>query len=520
MSQITVEPPLTVPEHAPFMRVTWSDDRTSARGFVVIDRLVTGIATGGMRMRPGCTLSEVSELAREMTLKMGAFGIHVGGAKGGIDFDPADPRAEEVRERFVQGVRPLLERYWVTAGDLGTQQEQLDRAFARVGLGETSFHAAMVRAPDEAEVRSRVRQAFSALTEGLKLSELVGGYGVAEAALAALEYRGVPAAEASVAVQGFGAMGGSTALYLAQAGVKVVGITDSRGLIVNTSRGLDVELLLSARSRAGVIDRSVLRADDVERAGEAWLGLDVDVLVPAAVSYTITAENCDLIRGRLVVEAANVPTTPEAEQLLLDRGVMVVPDFIANTGAAAGAWWVILGEVVSPSGACSRLSSQIRPLVRDLMSRAAETGVSMRSAAVRFARENVERLTEEYGGVVASRDLFPVVGEDHFVDEETEPAWGLVSESELVPVRAFHTPAGADLAPAELPGAAVATDVPVSSDAAVASGAAVAVDVPFASDVPLTSDAGVDAGVQSAGSCPTCSVHSGPASTGSAGRRF
>lgn len=460
MTQISVEPPQTAVGHAPFLRITWSDDQTSARGFVVIDRLVTGIATGGLRMRPGCTADEVAELAREMTLKMGAFGIHVGGAKGGIDFDPEDPRAEGVRERFVQGVRPLLERYWVTAGDLGTQQEKLDEAFARAGLGGTSFHAAMVRAPDEAEARARVRRAFAAETDGLTFSTLVGGYGVAEAALAALEYRGVPAAESSVVVQGFGAMGGSTALYLARAGVRVVGVADARGLIVNTSRGLDVEVLLSARTSSGVIDRSVLRGDDEERPGEDWLGLDVDVLVPAAVSYAVTAENCDRVRARFVVEAANVPTTPEAEARLWDRGVWVVPDFVANTGAAAGAWWVMLGEVVSPSGACGRLSSQMRPLVRDLLGRAAETGVSMREAAVRFARENVGRLSAEYGGVVAARELFPVVGEDHFVDEESEPAWGLVSEGDLVPVRAFPLPAGADLAPAELPDAPVGGPVP------------------------------------------------------------
>ena len=406
MTQIAVETPLQVLEHEPFLQVTWRDSQTSARGFVVIDQLVTGIATGGLRMRPGCTLGEVGELAREMTLKMGAFGIHVGGAKGGIDFDSADPRAEEVRERFLQGVRPLLERFWVTAGDLGTQQEQLDRAFERAGLGDTSFHAAVVRSPVEADVRDRIRQAFATRTEGLKLSELVGGYGVAEAALAALEHRGLSATTSRAVVQGFGAMGGSTALYLARAGVKIVGITDAQGLILNPSRGLDVERLLAARTPAGGIDRSALREDDVERPGDCWLDQDVDVLVPAAVSYAITADNCDRIRGKLVVEAANVPTTPEAEQRLLDRGITVVPDFIANTGAAAGAWWVILGEVVSPAGACSRLSAQIRPLVGDLMYQADATGVSMRTAGVRFAKENSQRMVREYGGPVAFRDLY------------------------------------------------------------------------------------------------------------------
>ncbi|EST37862.1 hypothetical protein N566_10715 [Streptomycetaceae bacterium MP113-05] len=406
MTQTAVETPLQVLEHEPYLQVTWRDTETSARGFVVIDQLVTGIATGGLRMRPGCTLHEVGELAREMTLKMGAFGIHVGGAKGGIDFDPSDPRAEEVRERFLQGVRPLLERFWVTAGDLGTQQEQLDRTFERIGMGDTSFHAAVVRADDEAEVRARIRQASATHTEGLKLSELVGGYGVAESALAALEERHIPAGAAKAVVQGFGAMGGSTALYLSRAGVKIIGITDAQGMIRNAGRGLDVERLLAARSSSGVIDRSLLREDDEERPGDEWLDQDVDVLVPAAVSYTITADNCDRIRGHLIVEAANVPTTPEAEQRLLERGITVIPDFIANTGAAAGAWWVILGEVVSPAGACSRLSAQMRPLVAGLMSRAAATGTSVRQTAVRFARENSQRMIRDNGGAVAFRDLY------------------------------------------------------------------------------------------------------------------
>lgn len=441
---------MQVPEHEPYLQVTWRDTLTPARGYVVIDQLVTGIATGGLRMRPGCTVDEVAELAREMTLKMGAFGIHVGGAKGGIDFDSADPRAEEVRDRFLQAVRPLLERFWVTAGDLGTQQDQLDRAFQRVGIGANSFHAAMVRAPVEADVLSRIQQASSTRTEGLKLSELVGGYGVAEAALAALEHRHIPAGTASAVVQGFGAMGGSTARYLARAGVRIVGITDSQGLILNTARGLDVDALLAARSPAGLVDRSALREDDRELPGDAWLSQDVDLLVPAAVSYTITADNCDRIRGSLVVEAANVPTTPEAEQRLLERGITVVPDFIANTGAAAGAWWVILGEVVSPAGACSRLSSEIRPLVRGLMSRADETGTSMRTAGVRFARENSQLMIREYGGAVAYRDLYPATPQEQALAEGSgEPAsWHEVSPDTTEAV--VHPPNGAYPASDEL----------------------------------------------------------------------
>lgn len=392
---------------APFLHVTWADDESPARGYVVVDRLVTGIATGGLRMRAGCTLDEVADLAREMTLKMGAYGIHVGGAKGGIDFDPADPRAGEVRARFLRAVRPLLESYWVTAGDLGTPQAALDETCRTIGLGSTSFHAAMVRAADESALRARVGQVLATAVDGVSFSDGIGGFGVAEAALAGLRQHGIPAERATAVVQGFGAMGGGTAHYLARAGVRVVGVADAQGLILNQHRGLDVDRLLAARTLAGVVDRTALRADDVQAPGDAWLDQPVDVLVPAAVSYAITRTNCERIRARLVVEAANVPTTADAEARLRERGVTVVPDFVANTGAAAGVWWTILGEVSDYAEACGRLSGQVQGLVTTLMRQAAVEGVTAREVARRVAAAGTRSLQEEYGVVVPRRPLFP-----------------------------------------------------------------------------------------------------------------
>jgi glutamate dehydrogenase (NAD(P)+) len=390
----------------PFLQVEWHDQESAARGWVVIDRLVAGIATGGTRMRPGCTATEVTDLAREMSLKMGIYGIHVGGAKGGIDFDPAHPDAPAVRRRFVQAVRPLLESCWVTAGDLGTPQELLDTAFAEAGVGNSSLHAALIRAADPAQARARVAAAFSERVDGLVLADLVGGYGVAESALAGLEELGITPSGATAVIQGFGAMGGSTALYLSRAGVKVIGIADAAGLVLNTERGLDVERLLQTRSRNGGIDRSALRADDREAPGGDWLSMDADLLVPAAASYVITAGNCGDITARLIAEAANVATSAEAEQLLLERGTVVIPDFIANTGAAAGAWWVILGQVDGPAAACERLSGQVRPLVKQLTATAAREGTSLRTEAISAARARIAELSAEYGSVVPERDLY------------------------------------------------------------------------------------------------------------------
>src|SRR5918998_2581874 len=240
----------------PFLRVTWTDSVTGARGFVVIDRLVGGIATGGTRMRSGCTLEEVEDLARGMSYKTGVLNLPVGGAKGGIDYDPFSEDARDVLSRFVKAVRPLLDQYWVTAEDLGVPQSLLDAVFDAAGLG-MSLHAALVRSADPDRTLERVREAFNTDVEGIPMPDVIGGFGVAEAACVAIEDLGWAREETRAIVQGFGSMGGSSARYLERQGVRVVGVADAKGVIFN-SDGLEVERLLRARTEYGEIDRSAL----------------------------------------------------------------------------------------------------------------------------------------------------------------------------------------------------------------------------------------------------------------------
>lgn len=390
----------------PYLRVTWSDPESPATGYLVVDRLVTGIATGGLRTRAGCTLDEVEDLAREMTLKVGAYGVPVGGAKGGIDHPPDAPDVDEVRLRFVQAMRPVLDTIWVTAADFGTPQASLDAVFARAGLGGSSLHAGLRRSPDPERTKADVARKFRDRDDGLTMPELIGGYGVAEAALAGLDGLGIAADGARAVVQGFGAMGGSSALYLRRAGVRVVGISDAAGLLVNTERGLDVEALLAARSPAGVVDRAALRPDDRELPRERWLDLDAELLVPAAVSYVLTTRNCDAVRARLVAEAANVPVTPDAERRLTERGVVVVPDFVANAGAAVWAWWVVFGLVDGPADSRDLLARHVRPLVGRLVEQWRARGAPLRETAARIAEQNVAATIERYGDVVERVPLF------------------------------------------------------------------------------------------------------------------
>jgi glutamate dehydrogenase (NAD(P)+) len=340
---------------------------------------------------------EVADLARTMSLKEavaympGDGHTPFGGAKGGIDCDPYDAEAGGVLRRYLEAMRPFLERHWATGEDLGLQQETIDEAAADVGL-RSSIEAALRRLDDPDAGLARLREAFAVDVDGIPLGEVVGGYGVAEAALTALARLDVERRGARAVVQGFGSIGGATARYLARAGLLVVGIADRHGLVAN-EEGLDVEALLAARDGHGAIDRAALAAGDEQRPGDGWLELDAEVLVPAAMSYVIGAGEAERVRARVVVEGANVPASPQAERRLADRGVVVVPDFVANVAANAWWWWTLYGEVPPRRDpAFVKIAATMRRLVGELLARAASEGILPREAATAMAGENLELL--------------------------------------------------------------------------------------------------------------------------------
>jgi glutamate dehydrogenase (NAD(P)+) len=388
---------VTGPQAPPYMSVTWHDPVTGKPGYLVIDRLIGGGAGGGLRMRAGCTLEEVGDLARAMSLKEavaytpGDRYTPFGGAKGGIDCDPYDPDAAGVLRRYLEAMRPFLERHWATGEDFGLRQETIDAAAAQVGL-RSSIDAALLRLDDPDAGLARLRAGFAVDVDGIGLGEVAGGYGVAQAALAALERLALAPDTTRAVVQGFGSMGGATARYLARAGVSVVGIADRDGLMANRA-GLDVERLLTARDGHGSIDRGALGPHDEQRPGSDWLALDAELLVPAAMSYVIGAEEAERVGARLIVEAANVATRPDAERLLAARGVVVVPDFVANLATNAWWWWTLFGDVPPETEpALAKIAATMRRLVGELLERAETGGMLPRAAAIAMAEENLARL--------------------------------------------------------------------------------------------------------------------------------
>lgn len=378
-------------DRAPAHEEEWIDPVTGAHGYLVVHTLVCDIATGGTRMRPGCTRDEVADLARGMATKTAAFGLPVGGAKGGIDFDPKDPRAFGVLSRFFAAMRPWLDGHWVTAEDLGVTQQLIDDVFEEIGLSQ-SFHAAITRSPQPEATLERVHEGLSVMTDGLPLGDIIGGYGVAEAVLGVADGFGWAIPQTEVAIQGVGTMGGGAAWYLHEAGAKVIAVADAQGTLVDPD-GLDIPTLLDLRDVYGEIDRSQV-PESVQRLDrDAILRVEADVFVPAAVSYAIREDNVDEVAARVVVEAANAATTWGAEDTLVARGIPVVPDFIANTGAAAWAWWLLQGQVgTDPEDSFRRLSTEMRSKVAVLAEHWTSERIPMRQTAFSLASTNLRLL--------------------------------------------------------------------------------------------------------------------------------
>jgi glutamate dehydrogenase (NAD(P)+) len=379
----------------PYLQVIWTDPDTGARGYVVIDTLMRGVSAGGLRMRPGCTIEEVTDLARVMTLKdaiayqPGSLHRPFGGSKGGIDFDPLDPRAEGVLARYLMAMKPLILTCWATGEDLGVRQGDLDRIAHEIGLDST-VECALFESRDGPEAaRRRLAEGFAARDRGISLGDLIGGYGVARCAIAGLVARGGDPRSATAVVQGFGSMGGASARYLADAGVRVVAIADVGGVVVDEA-GLPIERLLASRDRHGRIDRAALPAGASTLPGEHWATIPCDILVPAAVSYAIDRPTASTLTAGVIAEAANAAVTAEAEAALASRGVHVVPDFIANMGTNAWWWWVMCGEIESTcEAAFAKVDAIMDELVREALARSAP-GHPLREAAVRMALERAE----------------------------------------------------------------------------------------------------------------------------------
>jgi glutamate dehydrogenase (NAD(P)+) len=177
----------------------------------------------------------------------------------------------------------------------------------------------------------------------------------------------------------------------------VVGLADATGVVANPL-GLDVEHLLLTRDEFGAIDRDQLRPADAQLPLDRWLDVPCDLLVPAAVSYCITAENEHRVSAQVVTEAANMPVLPEAEQRLVRRGVTVVPDFVANSATNAWWWWTLFGDIQADTQeAFTKVRSEMSRIVNEVFDRAAADSVTLRQAARSITEDQLALIDARFG---------------------------------------------------------------------------------------------------------------------------
>ena len=362
-----------IDEWGPEKIVCVSDARTQMRGVLVIDNTARGMGKGGTRMSPTVSVAEVARLARNMPWKWAGVDLFYGGAKAGIQADPSAASKDDVLRAFVRALRNEVPEEYVFGLDVG-----LTETDAAIMLDEVGNRAGVVGTPHA--------------LGGLPYDQLgVTGYGVAETVDAAAQFVGASTSKLSVSIQGFGAVGAATARRLDDLGATVVAVSTSEGGLYNPD-GLDVAELLALRTQHG--DALVHHYFDAKPliAGEE-LAIAADVLVPAALQDVIDAELAHIVPARIVVEGANLPSSPAAQQILHDRGVIVVPDFIANAGgvvaAAVAMDYRFSGIRPEPAAVFDNISAKLRACTQEILHESRQRGMTTHRVARAAAQVRV-----------------------------------------------------------------------------------------------------------------------------------
>lgn len=334
----------------------WKDSETDAEGWVVINSLRGGAAGGGTRMRKGLDKREVESLAKTMEVKFTVAGPPIGGAKSGINFDPADPRKEAVLRRWYKAVAPLLKNYYGTGGDLNVDEihevipitESCGVWHPQEGVFNGHFQ------PTEPQKISRIGQLRYGVSKVLDdpefspdimkkyvVADMITGYGVAESIRHFYNIYGGDLSGKKVIIQGWGNVGAAAAYYLSKSGALIVGIIDRAGGLIK-AEGFSFDeirtLFLNKKGNTLVAD-NMLSFDEVNT--KVW-SLGAEVFVPCAASRLVTREQVETMAGNgmeVIACGANVPFAdpeiffgPTGEYA--DSKLSVIPDFVANCGMA------------------------------------------------------------------------------------------------------------------------------------------------------------------------------------------
>ncbi len=366
----------------------WHDEPTGAEGWLVINSLRGGAAGGGTRMRKGLDKNEVLSLAKTMEIKFAVCGPAIGGGKSGINFDPNDPRKNEVLDRWYKAVMPILKTYYGTGGDLNIDEiKDVIPITEKYGLGHPQEGVLMghfsPNAEDKKTIIHNLDVGVGKVLEDEKYSpdvqrkyvvaDMITGWGVSEAVHHYYKiWHQSDLKDKRAIIQGWGNVASAAAFYLTQQGVKIVGILDRDGGIVNEA-GLGFEAikdLFNAKNYNALVSKDMIPFADAYNL--IW-GMEADILIPGAASRLISKENLESLKGIEVISCgANVPFKdpeifygPTGE--FADKHFAVIPDFIANCGMARTFAYLMHKEAILEDEAIfSDVSKTIEAAMNDI----------------------------------------------------------------------------------------------------------------------------------------------------------
>lgn len=334
------------------------------KAILVVDNIAKGPSIGGVRMASDVNLEECVRLARAMTMKNAAAGLPHGGGKAVLYGDPKMPKDE--KQQLIRALACSLRNVeeYIFAPDMGTDEECM--AWVKDEIGR------VVGLPRE--------------VGGIPLDEIgATGWGLSHVTDVALRYAGFPLEGARLVIQGFGAVGRNTARFLLDKGAVLVAVADSCGA-VHDPKGLNFNTLIELK-QAGKSVADYPGSTAIDR--DALIDVECDIWIPAARPDVIHADNVGRLNTRLVIEGANIPITHDAEKLLYDRGILCVPDFIANAGGVICAAMEYQGA--SQAAALASIEEKLRRNTEMVLSAAKSQGILPRQAAMDLALQRVRK---------------------------------------------------------------------------------------------------------------------------------
>jgi glutamate dehydrogenase (NAD(P)+) len=334
------------------------------KAVLVVDNVAKGPSIGGIRMAEDVSTEECVRLARAMTFKNAAAGLPHGGGKIVVYGDPKMDKKQ--KQKILRGLASSLrnEEDYIFAPDMGTDEECM--AWIKDEVGR------VVGLPRE--------------VGGIPLDEIgATGWGLSHVTDVALNFCDFDIKGARVVIQGFGAVGKNCALFLRDQGAVLVATADTQGIVYNAD-GLDVDALVKLKEQG----KSVIEYSDAKKMnGEALIDIECDIWIPAARPDVIHDDNVGRLKTRLVVEGANIPITHSAETTLHKRGILCIPDFIANAGGVICAAMEYRGS--NKTAVFQSIEEKLRRNTQMVLERMKNENILPRQAAVELATERVRK---------------------------------------------------------------------------------------------------------------------------------